>query len=92
MEAQHEDNHGQSVAAWTLVGICLIGAVIGSIAVLIPSVVLGIVSAIVILLGVIAGKVLSMAGYGTNPHGVEREHGLLRDGPDESGTASVGKS
>lgn len=92
MEAQHEDNHGRSMAAWTLVGICLIGAVIGSIAVLIPSVALGIVSAIVILLGVITGKVLSMAGYGAEPHAVQGESGFLRDGPDEAGTASVGKS
>ncbi len=90
MEEQHED-HGHSTAAWTAVGIMLVGAALGSIAVVIPSLVLGIVAAVVIVAGAIAGKVLAMAGYGSKPHDREGED-LLADAPDERGTSTVGKS
>ena len=90
MEEQHED-HGHSVAAWTMVGIILVGAIIGCIAVIIPSVPVGILSAVVIVLGAVAGKVLSMAGYGAAAHDTESES-ILADAPDESGTPTVGKS
>ncbi|MDN5795664.1 MAG: hypothetical protein L0H79_07915 [Intrasporangium sp.] len=63
MEEEHED-HGHSVAAYTLVTIVLLGAIIASIAVVIASGVLGIIGAVVVVIGVIVGKVLSMAGYG----------------------------
>ncbi|WP_347351316.1 HGxxPAAW family protein [Intrasporangium sp.] len=82
MEEEHED-HGHSVAAWTLVIIVLVGAVIGGIAVLVANGVLGIIAAVVVVIGVIAGKVLSMAGYGNKnrlmppapPAGTSRESG-----------------
>ena len=70
MEEQHED-HGHSVAAWAAVGIMLVGAAIGSIAVVMPSMVLGIIAAVVIVVGAIVGKVLAMAGYGSKPHDSE---------------------
>lgn len=66
MEEQIE-HHGHSIATWTLVGIVLLGAAIGCFAVLAGSWVLGIISAIVIVLGAVAGKVLAMAGYGAEP-------------------------
>ncbi len=90
MEEQHED-HGHSIAAWALVAIIVVGALIGAIAVLVPSIVLGIISAIVIILGAITGKVLSMAGYGAAAHDTEGG-GFLVDAPDETGTSTVGKS
>lgn len=90
MEEQHED-HGHSVAAWAAVGIMLVGAAIGSIAVVIPSMLLGIIAAVVIVGGAIVGKVLAMAGYGSKPHDREGE-GLVADAPDERGTSTVGKS
>ncbi len=90
MEEQHED-HGHSIAAWTAVGIMLVGSAIASVAVVGPNLTLGIIGAVVIIVGAIAGKVLAMAGYGSKPHASERES-LVADAPDERGTATVGKS
>lgn len=90
MEQEHDD-HGHSTASWTLVIIVLIGAAVGSIAVLLPSVILGIVAAVIIVLGVVAGKVLALAGYGAKPHLTQSES-LLADAPEESGTSTFGAS
>jgi hypothetical protein len=87
---QHED-HGHSIAAWTSVGIILVGAVVTSIAIVMANVPLAIVGAVVIVLGGIAGKVLAMAGYGSTSHDTEREV-LLADAPEEQGTETRGKS
>ena len=89
MEEQHED-HGHSVAAWTAVGIILLGSAIASVAVILPNLLLGIVGAIVIIAGAVAGKVLSMAGYGSSGH--HAQAGSLVDAPDESGAETLGKS
>ena len=67
MEEQHED-HGHSTAAWTGVGIILLGTAIASIGVIVPSLLLAIIGAVVIVAGVAAGKTMSMAGYGNNGH------------------------
>lgn len=90
MEEQQE-SHGHSIAAWTSVGIILVGTTIACFAVLFPNYLLGIVGAAVIIAGAIAGKVLAMAGYGAKAHDTEREP-LFADAPDESGTKTVGKS
>lgn len=89
MEEQHED-HGHSVAAWTAVGIILLGSAIASVAVILPNLLLGIVGAIVIIAGAVAGKVMSMAGYGSNAH--HAQAGSVIDAPDELGAETVGKS
>jgi len=89
MEEQHED-HGHSTAAWTGVGVILLGTAIASVAVIIPSLVLGIIGAVVIVAGVAAGKTMSMAGSGQNGH--HAQTGSVVDAPDESGTGTVGKS
>ena len=89
MEEQHED-HGHSTAAWTGVGIILLGTAIASVAVVIPSLLLGIIGAAVIVAGVAAGKTMSMAGYGSNGH--HAQGGSIVDAPDESGAGTVGKS
>ena len=89
MEEQHED-HGHSTAAWTGVGIILLGTAIASVAFVIPSVALAIVGAVVIVAGIVAGKVLSMAGYGSNGHSAQA--GSLVDAPDEAGADTIGKS
>lgn len=89
MEEQHED-HGHSTAAWTGVGVILLGTAIASVAVVIPSLALGIVGAVVIVAGVVAGKVLSMAGYGSNGH--HAQSGTFVDAPDEAGAETIGKS
>lgn len=89
MEEQHED-HGHSVASWTAVAVVLLGSVIAAIGVLVPSLVLGIIGAVVIVLGAISGKVLSMAGYGKDSH--HAQHGGVIDAPDEAGRGTLGKS
>jgi hypothetical protein len=60
---EHED-HGHSVAAWTAVTICIVAAAVMSLAVLFPNVWLFVGGAALALVGVVAGKVMSMAGYG----------------------------
>ena len=89
MEEQHED-HGHSTAAWTGVGIILLGTAIASIGVIVPSLLLAIIGAVVIVAGIAAGKTMSMAGYGQNGH--HAQAGSVVDAPDESGTGTVGKS
>ena len=61
--SEHED-HGHSVAAWTAVTICIIAAAVMSVAVVFPNLWLFVGGAVLALVGIIAGKVLSMAGYG----------------------------
>jgi hypothetical protein len=63
--SEHDDNHGHSVAAWTAVTILIVAAAIMSLAVLFPNVTLFGAGVIVAIVGVVAGKVLSMAGYGS---------------------------
>jgi multisubunit Na+/H+ antiporter MnhG subunit len=65
----HHDNHGQSVAAWTGVGILMVASVVMSWAVVISSTGLFIAGAVLALVGVIAGKVLAMAGFGVQKPG-----------------------
>lgn len=67
--AEHDplESHGHSVAAWTCVGILLVASVVMAASVLWPNLVLFIVGAVIALIGVVAGKWLSMAGYGAKP-------------------------
>ena len=71
-------------------GIVLLGSLIVSIGVLLPSLLLGIIGAVVIVAGAISGKVLSMAGYGTASHNAQS--GAVVDAPDEAGRETLGKS
>ena len=86
----HED-HGHSVAAWTSVGIILLGATVMSVAIVFANVPFAIVGGGIVVLGMVAGKVLAMAGYGAKSHDRERPV-TIADAPDEQGTATVGKS
>jgi len=92
MDDEHEDHedHGHSTAAWTGVGVILLGSAVASVGVLLPSLLLGIIGAVIILIGAGAGKVLSMAGYGAKGH--HAQAGSLVDAPDESGAETLGKS
>jgi hypothetical protein len=89
MEEQHED-HGHSTAAWIGVGIILLGTAIASVAVVIPNRVVGGIGAVVVIAGVVAWKLLSMAGYRHDGH--HAQGGSLVDAPDEVGTQTIGKS
>ena len=64
--AEHEihEDHGHSVAAWTAVGILLAGTALMAWAVVATSVPLFVIGAVICVIGVVAGKVLGMAGYG----------------------------
>ena len=73
----HEEDHGHSVAAWTAVVIILVGAAVASIAVVLASTTLFVVGVVICVVGAIAGKVLSMAGYGAK----------AVDGPDTPDSA-----
>ncbi|MGV1009998.1 MAG: HGxxPAAW family protein [Dermatophilaceae bacterium] len=61
--AYHE-SHGHSVAAWTAVSILMVASCVMAAAVVWPNTGLFIAGAVLALVGVIAGKVLAMAGFG----------------------------
>ncbi|HYN65503.1 MAG TPA: HGxxPAAW family protein [Ornithinibacter sp.] len=63
--SEHDDNHGHSVAAWTAVLILIVASAVMSLAVLFPNVWLFVAGVVLAVVGVVAGKVLSMAGYGS---------------------------
>jgi hypothetical protein len=62
--SEHDEDHGHSVAAWTTVGICIVAAAIMAAAVAWANVWVFIGGAALAVVGVVAGKLLSMAGYG----------------------------
>ena len=61
--SEHED-HGHSIAAWTAVTICIVAAAIMAVAVAFPNRWLFVGGVVLLIVGAVAGKVLSMAGYG----------------------------
>ncbi|MGJ9401881.1 HGxxPAAW family protein [Arthrobacter sp. KK5.5] len=56
--------HGNSVAAWTAVGIMLIGALLGCVGFAITNVPLLAVGSVVVILGLVAGWFMKKIGYG----------------------------
>jgi small neutral amino acid transporter SnatA (MarC family) len=60
--AEHRD--GQSTAAWTAVTILLIASFLMCLAVVVKSWALAIVGIVLVVVGVAAGKILAMAGFG----------------------------
>ena len=59
-----EQGHGHSRAAWTAVTILLVASFLISLSVVVKSWFLAIVGIVLVIVGVAAGKVLSMAGFG----------------------------
>lgn len=57
-------NHGRTTAAWTTVIVVLVGAVLSSVAMIFAAAPLVWVGGVVIVLGMVAGKVLQILGYG----------------------------
>jgi uncharacterized membrane protein len=74
--AEHDEHesHGHSVAAWTAVVVILVGSVVMSLAVVFPSLTWFIVGAVIVVLGIVAGKVLAMAGYGDKASTYQAAH------------------
>ncbi|HET9828785.1 MAG TPA: HGxxPAAW family protein [Nocardioidaceae bacterium] len=64
----HHDDHGHSVAAWTLVTIVLLGVLVGCVALIANQPWLFWVGLGVIVVGVIAGKVLQVMGFGVKTY------------------------
>ena len=64
MAEHHDDDHGNSVAAWAMVGILLVGAAVMSFAVALASIWMFVAGVVVSILGLVVGKVLALAGYG----------------------------
>jgi hypothetical protein len=61
---EHHDDHGSTPAAWTAVVIITLAFVLGTISVILGNWVLFGVSAGLVVVGAIAGKVLAAMGYG----------------------------
>jgi len=59
-----EHGHGHSTAAWTAVGTLLAATFLISLAVVVRSWPLAIVGIVLAVVGLVAGKVLAMAGFG----------------------------
>ena len=56
--------HGNSVAAWTAVGLIMVGFLVMAVAVGVTTLWLFIVGVVIVVIGAIAGKVLAMMGFG----------------------------
>lgn len=57
-------HEGNSVAAWVSVTVMMVGALLAAVAVGMKSLTLGIVGTLIIVVGLVLGKVLQIAGYG----------------------------
>jgi len=68
-----EHGHGHSTAAWTAVTILLVASFLLCLSVVVQSWTLAIIGLVLVVVGVVAGKVLAMAGFGQtkpeNPRG-----------------------
>jgi hypothetical protein len=62
--ADAHDNHGQTPAAWTAVGIMLLGCIISAFGVVYLNWPLFWAGLAVVALGAVAGKVMQMLGFG----------------------------
>ena len=62
----HGENHGNSVAAWTAVTIITVGFIVGGVAFAFSSVWMFWTGVALCVLGVAAGKVLAMMGFGVS--------------------------
>ncbi|MEO6020401.1 MAG: DUF6704 family protein [Knoellia sp.] len=66
MTDHDDDHHGQSLAAWVMVGIVLVAGAIMAVAFIFPNIPLIIGSVILMIVGLVVGKVLALAGHGVD--------------------------
>jgi hypothetical protein len=64
---EHEEGHGHSLASWTLVGLLLVGSFVLCLAIVVTNVPLAVIGGVVMVLGLVLGRVLQMAGFGVHP-------------------------
>ena len=88
-EHEEHESHGHSTAAWSGVGIILVGSVIMALAVVFASVMWFVIGAIVAVVGIIGGKVLAMAGYGDKASTKEAAHRSGGRGADLPGRSQT---
>jgi hypothetical protein len=82
---RHLQEHGRTGAAWTTVFILIAGSVVCGAAVLVAEPVLFGVGVAIGVLGIIVGKVMSMAGMGAMPSPVvEAPAGTGAEGPSRT--------
>lgn len=62
--AEPHSNHGNTVAAWTTVGLLMLGSLILCLAVAFADTWIAIPGLVVIVVALVAGKVLAARGYG----------------------------
>lgn len=65
-QAHATGGHGHSTAAWTAVGVILLGCAVMAVSVVLALVWLFVVGAVVVVVGAVLGKVLSAMGFGPN--------------------------
>ena len=81
--ADHED-HGHSVAAWTSVSILMVASLVMAAAIVWPSAGMFIAGVVLAVIGIVAGKVLAMAGFGVR----QAPEGAPEPAPGPSGVDS----
>lgn len=90
-DVEFHDHHGQSVAAWTAVGILTLAAALICLSfplagARMPLLIVGLV---LVVVGLVAGKVLASNGYGIKGKGEVTD---LADAPDTANRHDVGIS
>lgn len=83
------DHHGQSVAAWTGVAILLVAAALIALAFPLSNTPLLIAGVVLVIVGLVVGKVLAATGYGIAGKGEVTD---FADAPDVSNRDNVGIS
>jgi hypothetical protein len=66
-DTEHEESHGHSLASWTLVGVELVGTFVICLAIVLKSIPLAVIGGVVCVIGLVAGRLLQMAGFGVHP-------------------------
>jgi hypothetical protein len=83
------DHHGQSVAAWTAVAILLVASALIALSFPLASTILLVIGVVLVVLGLVVGKVLASTGYGVAGKGEVTD---LADAPDVANRDNVGIS
>jgi hypothetical protein len=63
----HQESHGHSLASWVLVGFVLAGTFVVGLAIVLELIWLLIIGLVLCVLGLVAGRLLQMAGFGVHP-------------------------
>lgn len=66
-QKEHLDTHGKSVASWTAVGILLFAALLIGVGIFFNIDVVTWIGVALVVVGAIAGKALTAAGFGSTP-------------------------